>query len=161
VDRNAAAQVALQGTPCWLRDRTGRLLVSENGRWQDVSTWLPNLRNGASLVVDLVNEENHCATLEVFPIAAAFADHVASHPAAAICCLKPGARDRMHALRRIFGLSPAEARVAVKLADGRTPSEIAAAMQVSLSTVRTQIAAVRGKLGVRRQVQIVAAVLLL
>jgi DNA-binding CsgD family transcriptional regulator/PAS domain-containing protein len=160
-DRNAAAQAALAGPSGWLAARDGRLQVCAARRWQTLSTWLPGLRQGerTNLSLDLQSVEGRSATLEIVPIQAALADTVASHPAVAICTLKPGVRDRAHALRTLHGLTAAEARVAQQLAEGRTAAEIAVATEVSLSTVRTQLAAVRGKLGVRRQAQVVAAVL--
>lgn len=162
-DRNTAAEAALDAAGGWLCKRGGRLFVASSGRWQDISTWLPSLRKGTqqrgALVLDLVNEQRRCAALEILPIQGAMADVLAQHPALAICTLKPGARDRTQALQEVHGLTPTEARVAVQLASGRSAGEIAAATKVSLSTVRSHLAEVRGKLGVRRQGQIVSAVL--
>jgi DNA-binding CsgD family transcriptional regulator/PAS domain-containing protein len=162
-DQNAAALAALGSQSGWLAERHGRLQVCEARRWQALSTWLPQLRRGEhpNLSLGLQSTAGRSATLEVVPIQAALADTVASHPAVAICTLKPGVRDRAHALQTLHGLTVAEARVAQQLAEGLTVAEIAAATEVSLSTVRTQLAAVRGKLGVRRQAQVVAAVLTL
>lgn len=164
-DRNMAAEAALDATGGWLCMRAGRLFVTASGRWQDIATWLPSLRKGGpqhgALMLDLVNAQGRCAALEILPIQGAMADVLAQHPALAICTLKPGARDRIQALRGVHGLTATEARVAVQLAAGRSAAEIAAATKVSLSTVRSQLTAVRGKLGVRRQGQIVSVVLAL
>lgn len=162
-DCNAAAQAALAHPSGWLTERGGRVQVYEARRWQALSTWLPGLRHGdrTSLSLDLQGVDGRSAMLHIVPIQAALADTVASHPAVAICTLKPGIRDRALALRGVYGLTAAEARVAQQVVEGRTVDEIAAAAGVSLSTVRSQLAAVRGKLGVRRQAQVVAAVLAL
>lgn len=62
-------------------------------------------------------------------------------------------------VRSIFRLSPAEAEVAVGLAGGSELTEIAAKRGVSLHTARAQLAAAMTKTGVRRQAELVAAVL--
>jgi len=54
-----------------------------------------------------------------------------------------------------FGLTPAEARVAVRLADGLNAEQIAAERNASLLTVRTQIRSILAKTGVRRQPELV------
>jgi DNA-binding CsgD family transcriptional regulator len=55
----------------------------------------------------------------------------------------------------LFGLTPSEARVASLLAQGDAPKDIAGSLRVTLSTIRTHIAAVFAKLGVRRQADVV------
>ena len=57
-------------------------------------------------------------------------------------------------LRGLFGLTPAESRVALLLADGRSPKEIAATVGVCLSTVKSQIASIYSKTATCRQSQI-------
>lgn len=54
-----------------------------------------------------------------------------------------------------FGLTPAEARVAVLLANGLNAEQIAAERSASLLTVRTQIRSILAKTGVRRQPELV------
>jgi DNA-binding CsgD family transcriptional regulator len=61
-------------------------------------------------------------------------------------------------LAAAFGLTPAEARVAVALATGRTPKEIAREHGVSFNTVRSQVQAVHTKFGVSRTVELVALI---
>lgn len=58
-------------------------------------------------------------------------------------------------LAALFGLTPAEQRVAAGLLNGLCPKAIARAHGVSLPTVRTQVQSVFGKLGVRRQAELV------
>lgn len=50
----------------------------------------------------------------------------------------------------MFGLSPIEARLAVRLSEGLTPEEVAGEHQVSLATVRTQVRAILSKMNHRR-----------
>lgn len=54
-----------------------------------------------------------------------------------------------------FDLTPAEAKVAVQLAQGKTPELIAADHNVSIATVRSQIKALFGKTGTNRQTDLV------
>ncbi len=55
-----------------------------------------------------------------------------------------------------LGLTPAETEVALALAEGRTPSEIAETRGASPHTVRNQIKAAMSKCGVTRQTQLAA-----
>ena len=53
-----------------------------------------------------------------------------------------------------LGLSPSEGAIALLLAEGLTPEEIAASRGASLHTVRDQIKSACGKLGLRRQLDL-------
>lgn len=61
-------------------------------------------------------------------------------------------------LAAAFELTPAEARVAVALAEGSSPKEIARQLGVSFNTVRTQVQAVHAKFGVSRTTELVALI---
>lgn len=65
----------------------------------------------------------------------------------------------VYALQQRHGLTRAEARVAVRLAEGLSVADIARALHVSVETVRTHLKRAYGKLGVRRQAELVRAVL--
>ncbi len=58
-------------------------------------------------------------------------------------------------LRVAFGLTPAEARVALALANGLAPNEVAEEHGTRLHTVRTQIKQLHDKLGVRNQGELI------
>ncbi|SNS24926.1 regulatory protein, luxR family [Sphingomonas laterariae] len=60
------------------------------------------------------------------------------------------------ALVAAYGLSPAEADVALRLIDAESREAIAAARDVSVGTVRAQIKAIFGKLGVNREIELVS-----
>lgn len=62
-------------------------------------------------------------------------------------------------LRELFGLTVAEARVAMNLAHGRSPDEIAAVSETSRYTVRSQLSSIYSKMGVSRQAEVVQRVL--
>lgn len=55
----------------------------------------------------------------------------------------------------LYGLTPAEADIALSIASGKTLQELAMDRHVKLSTVRWQLLAVLEKLGVRRQADVV------
>jgi DNA-binding CsgD family transcriptional regulator len=63
----------------------------------------------------------------------------------------PSERD----LTELFGLSPAEARVAAALLMGKSLSNIAATIGVQITTVRTQLRSILRKVGVKRQFDLV------
>ena len=58
-------------------------------------------------------------------------------------------------IQKLFGLTEAESRLAVAIASGETPKELADRTERSLETVRTQLKFVFRKLGVRRQIDLV------
>jgi DNA-binding CsgD family transcriptional regulator len=57
-------------------------------------------------------------------------------------------------LVRVFGLTIAEARVALAVTAGMPPKRVAARLGVSLHTVRTQVQCAFQKIGVRRQIDL-------
>jgi DNA-binding CsgD family transcriptional regulator len=67
-----------------------------------------------------------------------------------------GAVPTAEVLQGLFDLTPAEARVARGIGEGRTIDAIALASGVSRETVRTQLAAVLAKTGLNRQAELVA-----
>lgn len=63
------------------------------------------------------------------------------------------------ALRELFGLTAAEARFAVALAEGAAVEEIASRLGISMNTARTHLKAILAKTGTNRQAQLVAVLL--
>jgi DNA-binding CsgD family transcriptional regulator len=59
-------------------------------------------------------------------------------------------------LQKMFGLSPAEAKLAVLIAKGETLTCVAQACKVSMATARTQLASVFQKTRTHRQAELVA-----
>jgi DNA-binding CsgD family transcriptional regulator len=66
---------------------------------------------------------------------------------------KPGSQA---SLSSRFLLTPAEAQIALGIADGETLAAIAEARGVSVSTARTQLKSVFAKTGTHRQAELVA-----
>jgi DNA-binding CsgD family transcriptional regulator len=81
--------------------------------------------------------------------------------AAVAFLIDPVRRDRPNSevLRAMFGLTPAECRVALLLADGHTPRLIAQMVGVTDNTVRSQIKSIYSKTAVRRQSELVRLLL--
>jgi DNA-binding CsgD family transcriptional regulator len=61
-------------------------------------------------------------------------------------------------LETMFGLTPAEARLATLLTGGATPSEAAVSQGLSVATVRSQLASIFAKTRTHRQAELVALV---
>lgn len=79
--------------------------------------------------------------------------------AAMLAVLRPvRAAERVHALRSAYGLTDAEAAIALAVADGDELKDIAARRAVAVSTVRSQVQAIYTKLDVHRQVELAALV---
>lgn len=84
----------------------------------------------------------------------------AALPGRAVVAVFLGAPERNPAvpaevLRTLFGLTPAEARLAISLFEGRSLSEAAESNRVSRETVKSQLASVFLKTGTRRQSELV------
>jgi DNA-binding CsgD family transcriptional regulator/PAS domain-containing protein len=85
-----------------------------------------------------------------------------AHPVRAIVFVSDPAqkvRPTYDTVRALFGLTPAEYRVAVLLVDGYVPTEIAKMVGVSRNTVKSQLASIYRKTGTSRQVQFVRLLL--
>jgi len=81
-----------------------------------------------------------------------------TEPRTALVCvtdLETGVRSPEQELCALFGLTPAEARVATAIFDGMSMREAAETLQVAHNTVRVQLARVYEKTGVTRQAELV------
>lgn len=97
-------------------------------------------------------------TLLISPWRAAWAPTDVVMPAAMIFVRDPEHSGSAAALtlRELFGMTRAEAAIAVALSEGRSLEEIAVALGVGLGTVRTHLKKVLTKTGTRRQAALVA-----
>jgi DNA-binding CsgD family transcriptional regulator len=68
-------------------------------------------------------------------------------------------RPAQDVLRILFGLTPAESRVALLLGDGHSPRQIASMVGITDNTVRSQIKSIFCKTGVKRQAELVRLLL--
>ena len=62
-------------------------------------------------------------------------------------------------LRALFGLTPAECRVALLLGDGHAPKAIAGMLGVSIDTIRSQMKSIFAKTDVKRQSELIRVLL--
>jgi DNA-binding CsgD family transcriptional regulator len=88
------------------------------------------------------------------PVADAMAD--GPHTVLVLVDLSDTPKPRPASLEQLFGLTRAEARLAVQFASGCTPAHIAAENGLSLATVRSQLASVFAKTQTSRQTELVA-----
>ncbi len=58
-------------------------------------------------------------------------------------------------LQQVYGLTPAEARLAILILDGQSPGDAAASLKVSIATIRTQLSSILKKTGSRKQAELV------
>ncbi len=58
-------------------------------------------------------------------------------------------------LQQIYGLTPAEARLAMLILEGGSPGDAATRLKVSVATIRTQLSAILKKTGSRKQAELV------
>ena len=65
-------------------------------------------------------------------------------------------RPKHRLVRELFGLTEAEAEISCELAQGRSLSEIARSVGVSVNTVRTQLKGIFAKTGTHKQIEVVA-----
>jgi DNA-binding CsgD family transcriptional regulator/PAS domain-containing protein len=79
-----------------------------------------------------------------------------AQPAALVLVQSGGVSDQTHRLlQHVYHLTPAEARLAQLILDGQSPGRAASVLQVSLTTVRSQLSAVLKKTGAQRQSDLV------
>ena len=101
-------------------------------------------------------------SLLVRPVRGEGPNHLTIRPAALIHIVDP-AQPRMamlEALEELFGLTPAEARVALSLSNGLSISETARAHSTTRNTVRTQVRAVFAKMGINSQARLIRTTLI-
>lgn len=68
-------------------------------------------------------------------------------------------RPRFELLKALYGLTPAEARVTCLLLDGKSSREITEILGTSKNTLKTQMQSIFGKTGVRRQSELIRALM--
>ena len=101
--------------------------------------------------------------VHVKPVTDGEADYRSRQVAALVLIVDPVDRARVDPalVQAALGLTPAQAGIAVLLAEGRTPREIAAATGRRYGTVRTHLKQIHARLGVSRQLDVVQLVLAL
>lgn len=113
-------------------------------------------RRGGSMLVPNADASGWLA-VSVDPVPDQPTDIFRSTRAAILCVTDPQARANVSESRmqQMFGLTPAEARVARALMEGASPREAADKLGVRYQTARNQIQALMQKTGTSRQVELV------
>ena len=101
--------------------------------------------------------------LHVMPVTDREDDYRPRDAAALVLIVDPVVRARIGAdvVEAVLGLTPAEAEIAVLLAQGRTPRQMAVTTGRRYNTVRTHLKHIFAKLGVSRQLEVAQAVIAL
>ena len=106
--------------------------------------------------------DDHPVIVRVAPLSPQSAASLGARRAVALVFIENPLREVRISARELnlcFGLTPAEARVALAIANGQSPAEIAAEHGCAVKTIRTQMESVFTKAGVRRQSQLVRLLL--
>jgi DNA-binding CsgD family transcriptional regulator/PAS domain-containing protein len=98
----------------------------------------------------------HAMQIVILPINIKEAASRAMHHALVLIDMQAGSHASADLLlQHIYGLTPAEARLAILILRGESPASAAIRLQVSLPTIRTQLSAVLKKTGALRQADLV------
>ncbi len=148
--------------PTVVQDARKRLVLTDNGADALLADTLARLAvegaRGQSRSIALPATEAHVPMIaHVAPVRGVANDLFAQ--ALALLVITPVDRQAVptaEVLQGLFDLTPAEARVARAIAEGKTVEAVAGANEVSRETIRSQLAAVLGKTGLSRQAELVA-----
>ena len=170
-----------QGRIVETNDPARNLLMQGNGLWEQrgfLRAWLPDddarlkrlvaaalpTLGGRAVGGSMPVRHPFCEpglTLHVHPVTARQMDFGAPDAGALVLIDGLGSPQRVHAgqVESVLGLTPAESRVAVELAAGRTVPDIAALTGRAESSVRTHVKRIHRKLAVSRRADLVRLVL--
>ncbi len=147
----------LQGAP--LRVAAGRLLAAcpkEDVRLR--AALRAAGERGREDVLVLGRETATPAVADILPPLTGAAPRFRRHAMVLLRGRTADARARAPILQQLYGLTSAEAHVALAVTDGAPVSDIAARRGVAASTVRAQVKAILSKVGVGRQLELVQRV---
>lgn len=140
-------------------DARGQLALRDRAAWHGVTKTLRTLLHDRNKTASVRMHVGNGYQLALWRIERGSA--AAAPPAGdqVIGIVELAEERRPQSLRQGFGLTPAQARVAMSLAAGKSPAETAQALGVSLATVRTHITALYDKTGSKRLGALVAKLL--
>ncbi|MDE0479388.1 MAG: LuxR C-terminal-related transcriptional regulator [Gammaproteobacteria bacterium] len=145
------------GGRLFARSRQNNLAVQ-----QTINLALPPLGTRAVAGRVIVNRPDGPVplVLRVFPVIGGEKDAQSQPVAAVVVITDPltSAEIDPTLIQQTLGLTPKEANVAVLLTQGKNVREIATSTYHSEETIRTQIKSARGKLGLKRQLELVLLV---
>jgi DNA-binding CsgD family transcriptional regulator len=143
-----------------------RLTTSEAAEMRQLSDAISRVINGMTSGADLAASDvliRHESTwpliLEILPLPRrdfSFGFEPSALIVVRMAKLEAGRAFRM--LRAAYGLTGAETEIALHLLNGLAPEAIAASRETTISTTRMQIKSIYAKLGVHRQIELVARI---
>lgn len=131
------------GAPSWARQALQSLLKLELSErfTMEQETWVAVPRPGQRHLM------LHAVPLQQF-------NGFGPHTVLTLIDLDGAPKHNIEAIQKIFGVTPAEARIAVEIACGLSVDEIAQASGVAANTVRKQLASVFSKTRTHRQTEL-------
>ena len=114
-------------------------------------------RGAMASSIELYSETNASVMLDVVPVTSTRSELLGAHGRVAICITDFAVRSRVSSARLVaaYDLTSAEARVAIALFEGAAVAEIARRFSVSISTIRSQLAATFEKTKTRNQADLI------
>jgi DNA-binding CsgD family transcriptional regulator len=161
---DTSGQVVLVNTTGvgFLKDHANAHYDPENPNWSREA--LKSLLQARTSERFRINEDNWVAlrradggrplVLRAVPIAEA--GQSGPHTVVILLDLEASPEPQSEALQKLFGLTPAEARLARRIARGKSPEQIAVEGGVAVSTIRKQLAFVFAKTHTSRQSELAA-----
>jgi DNA-binding CsgD family transcriptional regulator len=144
LQENAGPPSGLVDEREWVRSAIKRLLRSSSERvTPEADAW-----------VTISREDKRALVLHAVPIEAS--GDVQASTVLILVDLNTSPQPQPEILETLFGLTSAEAKLAVRITRGDTPADIALENGVSLATVRSQLAAVFAKTQTSRQAELAA-----
>jgi DNA-binding CsgD family transcriptional regulator len=160
ISANASAE-ALFDDQIRIKDR--RLHVGDGDARRAIETLLDRLRVMSDLEplpcepIIIHRRDNGPVILRTLPIpGAARTPFVGARALFTLTAIAPRRGPPAALLSGAFGLTPAEARLATIIAEGRNPEHAAEELQISKATARNQLKAIFAKTATRRQSELVA-----
>jgi DNA-binding CsgD family transcriptional regulator len=165
LDANRGAEDLFDADLC-VKDR--RLAVSDAAARRDLEQLVERLPVTSDLAtlpcapIVVRRREKRPVILRILPVhGAARTPFLGARVLLTLTSLEPRPWLKAATLTRAFGLTPAEARLASIIVEGRSPEQAAEALGISPLTVRNQLKAIFGKTDTHRQSELVALLSLL
>jgi DNA-binding CsgD family transcriptional regulator len=114
----------------------------------------PGLRMDEDVWIVVQRKNKRPIILHAVPIAERATS--GAHTVMILVDLESVPRPTTEVLKKIFALTPTEAQVAIELACGKSPEQIAEAQRTTIGTVRKQLASIFAKTQTNRQAELVA-----
>lgn len=165
---NARAEELLERPELALKSRQGKLVLSQPRQMRQLQAAIRAASEGHGIpqigsdMMATRLETGHAVALSIIPANNLFIQGLPTLRGAYVAVmdlsdrLPPGFEDR---IRAMFDLTPMEAALAATLSSGQTLAEAALSRNISLTTVRSQLAQLFRKTGTSRQSQLVALLL--